>query len=109
MHGVVADDEVVVACGGAAHVIRWTARGGLALLGHPGPRDADDVLVALSGAPARCRAIEAAWHGLDRRAASALLGASAEQLARIAARLPVTLEQRDRVRRRDDLPEGQRA
>lgn len=109
MQGVLAEDEVVVACGCADHVIRCRADGRLELLGHPGPRDADDVLVALAGGTARCRAVEAAWNGIERGAAVQLLDASAEQLARIAHRLPVTLEQREHVRRRDDLSDAQRA
>src|SRR5688500_15375756 len=109
MTGVLADDEVVVvACGGADHGIRWTGRG-LELLGHPGARADDDVRVALSGAPARGRTIEAAWRLLDAAHAAELVDATPERLARMAHRLPVTLEQREKVRRRDDLTDTQRA
>lgn len=109
---VLADHEVVVACGGADHVIRWDPIGrrrGLELLAHGGARDDDDVLVALSGAPARCRAIEAAWDALTVAHAQALLRSSDEQLAQMAHRLPVTLEQRRRVQARDDFTDQQRA
>jgi hypothetical protein len=106
---VLADNEVVVVCGRVEHVLRGDAGGRLELLGHPGPREDDDVLVALSGGAARCRQLEEAWNGLGRDAAGSLLDASPEKLTQIAQRLPATLEQRERVRRRDDLPEGQRA
>ena len=101
--------SVVVSCGGADHVVRVVDGGArLELVGHPGPRDADDVLVALSGQPARCRSIEDAWIRLDRRGAAELRAASPEQLARMAHRLPVTVEQRQRVAVRDDLTAAQR-
>ena len=58
---------------------------------------------------ARCRAIEEAWNRLDGVAAAELVGASPSELSRIAQRLPVTLEKREVVRRRDDLSERQRA
>lgn len=106
---VVAESEVVVRCGGVDHVIRWSAGGGLQLLGHPGPRDADDVLVALSGEAAACRAIEDAWTRLGVEHARALLDATPDRLAWMAHRLPATREQRERVRRRDDLSDDQRA
>jgi hypothetical protein len=99
---------VDVRCGGATHRIRWT-RHGLELLGHPGGRDEDDVLVALSGAPARCRRIEEAWTELDAERALELLDADEGRLAAIARRLPVALDQRERVRRRDDLSDEERA
>ena len=41
--------EVAVACGGSAHRIRYRPAHALELLGHEGDRDADDVLVALTG------------------------------------------------------------
>jgi hypothetical protein len=106
---VLAEHEIVVRCGGVDHVLRADASARLELLGHPGPREDDDVLVALSGGPARCRQLEEAWAELGRDAAVALLDASPEKLRQIAQRLPATVEQRERVRRRDDLPEGQRA
>ena len=105
-----AGHEVVVACGGADHVIRWVpGSDGLDLAGHPGPRDADDVLVALSGAPARCRAIEEAWDGLTAAGADQVLAATPEQLASMAGRARFTAEQRAKVARRDDLSDGERA
>ena len=107
--GVLADNEVTVRCGGVDHVLRAGAGGRLELLGHPGPRDDDDVLVALSGGAARCRQLEEAWDGLGPEAAGSLLDASPQKLAQIAQRLPATVEQRERVRRRDDLSDGQRA
>ena len=106
---VLADNEVVVACGGAAHVIRWPVGSDrLDLLGHPGAREADDVLVALSGESARCRAIEEAWAGLTPAGAEQLLAASPSQLASMAARARFTAEQRAKVARRDDLSESER-
>jgi hypothetical protein len=107
--GGLADHEVVVRCGGVDHVLRCGPGARLELLGHPGPREDDDVLVALSGGAARCRQLEEAWNGLGADAAGALLDASPSKLTQIAQRLPATLEQRERVRRRDDLSEGQRA
>src|SRR5688500_17900432 len=107
--GVLAENEVVVTCGGAAHVIRWRVGSDrLDLLGHPGARDADDVLVALSGEPARCRAIEEAWAGLTPAGAEQLLAATPSQLASMAARARFTAEQRAKVARRDDLAEPER-
>jgi hypothetical protein len=97
-----------VACGGAIHRIQWTRRG-LDLLGHPGGREEDDVLVALSGEAARCRRIEEAWTELEDERALELLDADHERLAAIARRLPIALDQRERVRRRDDLSDEQRA
>ena len=108
--GVLAGEhEVVVACGGAEHVVRWVAsEDRLQLLGHPGDRDDDDVLVALSGAPARCRAIEEAWDGLTPSGADQLLAATSSQLASMAARARFTAEQRANVARRDDLSDAER-
>ena len=106
---MLADNEVVVVCGGAEHVIRWVGRSEhLELLGHPGARDDDDVLVALSGEPARCRAIERAWDGLSPASAEQLLTATPSQLASMAARGRFTAEQRAKVARRDDLSEPER-
>lgn len=101
--------DVLVACGGADHVIRWNpASPHLELLGHPGTREDDDVLVALSGEPARCRAIEEAWDGLSPSGADQLLAATPEQLAKMAGRARFTSEQRAKVARRDDLSEPER-
>lgn len=100
---------MVVACGGADHVIRWVVdTGRIELLGHPGPRDADDVLVALSGEAARCRAVEEAWNGLTPSGAKQLLAATPAELASMAARARFTAEQRVQVARRDDLSEPER-
>lgn len=102
---VLAENEVVVSCGGADHVIRWDPGGRrpLELLGHAGEREADDVLVALSGAPARCRTIAAAWDSLSVGHAEELLAAPDERLAQMKLRVAVTVEQRRNVQRRDDL------
>jgi hypothetical protein len=110
--------ELEVSCGGSTHRIRWTPRG-LDLLGHPGGREEDDVLVALSGEPASCRRIEAAWVALEPARALELLTATAvgagsgdevaRRLAAIARRLPAAVDQRERVRRRDDLSDDERA
>ena len=109
MRGVLAGNEVVVVCGGAEHVIRWVGgSSSLELLGHPGARSDDDVLVALSGEPARCRAIERAWDCLSRSSAELLLSATPSQLAAMAARGRFTAEQRAKVARRDDLSEPER-
>ncbi|HUP85413.1 MAG TPA: hypothetical protein VM143_07080 [Acidimicrobiales bacterium] len=108
MHGGSAETEVIVRCGGAEHVIRWS-RHRLDLLGHPGRREEDDVLVALSGSPARCRVIEEAWRRLDRARAAELLAASPERLELLASRLAATLDQRGYVSRRDDLTDAERA
>lgn len=104
MRGVLAQNEVIVACGGSDHLVRWVEGSRrLELLGHPGPRDADDVLVALSGQPARCRAIEEAWECLTPSGAEQLLSATPDQLAAMAGRARYTAEQRAKVARRDDL------
>jgi hypothetical protein len=102
------DVEAEVDCGGNRHVVRWTTEG-LVLLGHTGEREDDDVLVALSGEPSRCRVVEAAWNALAPAYAIELLDVPAEQLAVIAHRLPVIADQRERVRRRRDLTDEQRA
>ena len=102
--------SVEVSCGGGqVHVIDWSPSRGLVLLGHPGERDDDDVLVALSRAPARCRSIEDAWRSLDPVRALEFLSATPSQLEAIARRLPPALDQRERVRHRDDLHDDQRA
>ena len=109
-HGSIGDVlEVAVPCGGTTHRIAWTPERGLELLGHPGGRDEDDVLVALSGSAARCRRIEEAWYALDAERALELVGADDTRLAAIARRLPVAVDQRERVRRRDDLTDIERA
>ena len=109
MRGVLADNEVVVACGGADHVVRWDGGSAhLELLGHPGAREDDDVLVALSGEPARCRSVEEAWDGLTASGAEQLLAATPAQLATMAARARFTAEQRRNVARRDDLSDAER-
>ena len=100
---------MVVACGGANHVIRCEPGSGrLTLRGHPGARDADDVLVALSGERARCRAVEEAWERLSPAGADQLLSATPSQLASMAARARFTAEQRAKVAKRDDLSEPER-
>jgi hypothetical protein len=111
--GPLAHPELEVTCGGATHRIRWTPHG-LELLGHPGGREEDDVLVALSGAAAHCRRIEAAWTALEAERALELLTLTAgddspQRLAAIARRHPVAVDQRERVRRRDDLTDEERA
>jgi hypothetical protein len=108
--GVLTEHEAVVRCGGADHVVRWAGRGRpLELVSHPGDRAADDVLVALSGAPARCRAVADAWDRLAIPQAEQLLDATDEQIRVMPARLPVVVEKRRATERRDDLSDAQRA
>lgn len=99
--------EVDVDCGGRRHTIRWRD-GVLSLLGHPGPRDRDDVLVALSGHVATCRLVEAAWYNLDDVRALHFLTVDALELAGMARGLALTVEQRAVLERRDDFTAGQR-
>jgi hypothetical protein len=100
--------EASVVCGGMPHTIRCV-RGRLVLTDHAGERDADDALVALSGERAVCRDIETAWASLRNDRALELARADDVAIDQIARRLPVALELRARVVRRDDIPADRRA